>query len=124
MTRTQKLINSVEVMDVAKASERLAQKHEIINVNEEDQRVIVRDDLPPDFESRGQQTTHAKCDCLERLNLKIENELDRLRGLFRKKEMDLFHPYLSRFNKVEEWIERVEQRVEQRFREHEEAMMI
>ena len=33
-----------------------------------------------------------KCDCLERLNLKIESELDRLRGLFRMKEMDLFHP--------------------------------
>ena len=56
--------------------------------------------------------------------MKIESELDRLRGLFRKKEMDLFHPYLSRFNKVEEWIARVEERFERRLREHEEAMFI
>ena len=56
--------------------------------------------------------------------MKIESELDRLRGLFRMKEMDLFHPYLSRFSKVEEWIARVEERIERRLREHEEAMFV
>ena len=65
-----------------------------------------------------------KCDCLEKLNLKIESELDRLRGLFRMKEIDLFHPYLSRFNKVEELIAEVEERIDRRLREHEEAMFV
>ncbi len=36
------------------------------------------------------------CKCLEKLHLKIESELDRLRGLFRKREQDLFHPLSHR----------------------------
>jgi hypothetical protein len=29
---------------------------------------------------------NVKCDCLEKLRLKVEQELDKLRGEFRKKE--------------------------------------
>lgn len=39
-----------------------------------------------------------QCDCLEKLRLKIEQELDKLRGEFRRKEADLILPLLSKYN--------------------------
>jgi hypothetical protein len=38
-----------------------------------------------------------KCDCLEKLRLKVEQELDRLRGEFRKKELELISPLISKY---------------------------
>jgi hypothetical protein len=38
-----------------------------------------------------------KCDCLEKLRLKVEQELDKLRGEFRKKEQDLIAPLLNKY---------------------------
>jgi hypothetical protein len=41
------------------------------------------------------------CDCLERMHLKVERELDRLRGDFKIREKDLLR-------KVQEKVERIE----------------
>lgn len=42
-----------------------------------------------------------KCDCLERMRLKVECELDKLRGEFRKKEAELLTPIISKYANIE-----------------------
>lgn len=41
------------------------------------------------------------CDCFSRLQLKVEQELDRLRGEFRTKEQQLVNPLLNKFQRLE-----------------------
>ena len=38
---------------------------------------------------RSLDEEQAQCECLEKLNLKVEKEMDRLRGEFRSKEAEL-----------------------------------
>ena len=42
------------------------------------------------------------CDCLEKLRLKVDLELDRLRGDFRRKEVELIGPMMMKFTKLEQ----------------------
>jgi hypothetical protein len=42
------------------------------------------------------------CDCLEKLRLKVEQELDKLRGEFRRKEVELIGPLLNKYNHLEQ----------------------
>ena len=42
-----------------------------------------------------------ECDCLERMHLKVERELDRLRGEFKIKEQDLFAKMRERVERLE-----------------------
>jgi hypothetical protein len=56
---------------------------------------------------------------LERLHLKIESELDRLRGIFRKKEMEVFLPMTQRCVTLEEKMHMSERYIERRLDEHE-----
>jgi hypothetical protein len=42
-----------------------------------------------------------KCDCLERLRLKVEQEMDRLRGEFRRKEHELIAPLVRRYEQID-----------------------
>ena len=46
-----------------------------------------------------------ECDCLERLRLKVEQELDKLRGEFRKKEVDLIAPLLNKYTMIDKKID-------------------
>lgn len=39
-----------------------------------------------------------QCDCLDKLRLKVEGELDKLRGEFRKKEQELIAPLLNKYS--------------------------
>jgi hypothetical protein len=44
------------------------------------------------------------CDCLERVNLKVEKELDRLRGEFRKKEASMMTTFERRLKLLENYV--------------------
>ena len=46
-----------------------------------------------------------KCNCLERMHLKVEQELDKLRGEFKKKEMAYMTPLLNKFTDIEKKID-------------------
>ena len=56
--------------------------------------------------------------------MKIESELDRLRGIFRKKEMEVFLPMTQRCVTLEEKMHMSERYIERRLEEHEQAMMM
>jgi len=58
-----------------------------------------------------------QCQCLEKLHLKIESELDRLRGLFRRREQEMFHPLSYRLQSIEERIDRIEEESEMKFKD-------
>ncbi len=45
--------------------------------------------------------TGSPCDCLEKMRLKVDQELDRLRGDFRRKEIELIGPMMMKFTKLE-----------------------
>jgi hypothetical protein len=42
-----------------------------------------------------------QCNCIYSLKLKIEQEMDRLRGEFRKKELSILQPLLNKFSRLE-----------------------
>lgn len=50
-------------------------------------------------------TFHSPCDCLEQMRIKIDSELDRLRGEFRRKENDVLNPIINRYNILEQKVE-------------------
>jgi hypothetical protein len=50
---------------------------------------------------------HPNCDCLERLKLLISQELDGLNGAFRKKEIDLISPLMTRYSTLEHKLDRL-----------------
>lgn len=43
-----------------------------------------------------------QCSCLEKVKLKVEQEIDRLQGIFRQKEEALLNPLISKFKRLEE----------------------
>ena len=54
--------------------------------------------MKPHVISRNEmEQIDVKCDCLEKLRLKVEQELDRLRVEFRKKELELISPLISKY---------------------------
>lgn len=48
--------------------------------------------------------THSpiRCNCLEKLRLQVSQELDHLRGAFRKKEGEIIAPIVNRYSQVEQ----------------------
>ena len=89
-------INIIENIESQKAFDRLQKNNNL---------VIEYDEGP------------SKCHCLEKLHLKIESELDRLRGLFRQREQELFHPLSFRLQTIEERLYRLEQDGDIRYKE-------
>eukprot|EP00347_Sterkiella_histriomuscorum_P003118 403365521 len=65
-----------------------------------------------------------KCDCLERMRLKVECELDKLRGEFRKKEVELLSPIITKYANVEIKLSNMEKQIEGRFTEHEQGILL
>ena len=65
-----------------------------------------------------------KCDCLEKLRLKVEQELDRLRGEFRKKELELISPLISKYEQIELKIDSFKTQILQRVSEYEQGMIV
>ncbi|CDW75965.1 UNKNOWN [Stylonychia lemnae] len=70
------------------------------------------------------QQQDVKCDCLERLRLKVEQELDRLRGEFKKKESELISPLVSKYDLIDQKIESFKSQVLGRVKEYEQGMMM
>ncbi|TNV79288.1 hypothetical protein FGO68_gene16938 [Halteria grandinella] len=64
------------------------------------------------------------CNCLDKLHLKIEGELDRLRGLFRQKEQEILTPISQRFFQFEEKLGSLQRYFEGRIREQQSAMLL
>eukprot|EP00347_Sterkiella_histriomuscorum_P009204 403342128 len=73
----------------------------------------------------GAQTPQdLKCDCLEKLRLKVEQELDRLRGEFRRKEVELLGPMMTKYDQIDSKIEGFKNQILVRVNEYEQGMMM
>ena len=46
-----------------------------------------------------------ECNCLEKLRLQVSQELDHLRGEFRKKEREILFPIINRYANIEQKVE-------------------
>jgi len=58
------------------------------------------------------------------LRLKVEKELDKLRGEFRQKEAELISPLLSKYNQIEQKIDSLKESLSTKMQDHEQALMI
>ena len=58
------------------------------------------------------------------MRLKVEKELDKLRGEFRQKEAELISPLLSKYSQIEQRIEAIKESLSSRMADHEQALMI
>ena len=58
--------------------------------------------------------THSpiRCNCLEKLRLQVSQELDHLRGAFRKKEGEIIAPIVNRYSQVEQKVDRLSAAIE------------
>lgn len=61
---------------------------------------------------------------MEKLRLKVEGELDRLRGEFRKKEVELLAPLINKYTTIEMKIEGFIDFFSSRLQEHERSMLL
>lgn len=53
-----------------------------------------------------------RCNCLEKLRLQVSQELDHLRGAFRKKEGEIIAPIVNRYSQVEQKVDRLSAAIE------------
>jgi hypothetical protein len=65
-----------------------------------------------------------KCECLEKLRLKVEQELDKLRGEFRRKEVELIAPLLNKYAQIDQKIEGLKSYMNVRVKEYEQGMFV
>lgn len=58
--------------------------------------------------------THSpiRCNCLEKLRLQVSQELDHLRGAFRKKEGEIIAPIVNRYSQVEQKVDSLSAAIE------------
>ena len=58
--------------------------------------------------------THSpiRCNCLEKLRLQVSQELDHLRGAFRKKEGEIISPIVNRYSQVEQKVDSLSASIE------------
>ena len=64
------------------------------------------------------------CNCLEKLRLKIDQEMDRLRGEFRLKEKELLHPFLTKCAKKESKLENLTGQFFKKTKDYESSMIV
>lgn len=65
-----------------------------------------------------------KCDCLEKVRLKVEQELDKLRGEFRKKEAELIAPLMNKYTQVDIKIESLKDQMFSKVKSYEQGMLV
>jgi len=64
------------------------------------------------------------CNCLEKIRLKVEGELDILRGEFRKKEAELVAPLVSKYSQLKNSFDEYKLGNERRVKDLEEYMLM
>ncbi len=74
----------------------------LIKTISENNYISFQDPLGVEPQRMSTNLVNCECECTEKMHLKIEQELDKMRGDFRRKEVELFGPLLGRINSLEQ----------------------